>query len=113
MREDLIVPAESSEKEALAIGSRVIVEPFSPLLVRMRSEKPELVAGLEALRDLVGEEHFEKYFNSLQSLKKDEKNVMLITDNEMKRTAIERQYIGALQQAFAVQYVRVVCQPAF
>ena len=113
MREDLIVPGESSEKSSMAIGSRVIVEPFSPLLDRIRVEKPELVAGLETLRDLVGVEGFEKYFNCLQSLKKAETTVMLITDSEMKRTAIEHQYIGAIRQAFDVQYVRVVCQPSF
>ena len=113
MRDDLIVPGEGSEHAAMSIGDRVIVEPFSPLLARLKTEKPELAASFEALRDLIGVDDFEKYFNNLQSIKKADDTVMLITDREMNRTAIERQFIGAIRNVFSVTYVRVVCQPVF
>ena len=113
MREDLIVPGEASEKDAMGIGGRVIVEPFTPLIERLKTEKPALIEGLETLRVLVGEDNFEKYINNAQSIKKADDSFMLITDNEMSRTAIERSFIGPIQQAFAVKYVRIVCQPTF
>ena len=113
MRDDLIVPGEGSEHAAMAVGNRVIVEPFSPLLDRLKKEKPELAIEFEALRTLIGVDDFEKYFNNLQSIKKADETVMLITDREMNRTAIERQFLGAIRDTFAVKYVRVVCQPIF
>lgn len=111
MRKDLVVPSENEENLATVpteIRSRVITEPFSPLEERITKENPEMLPALLKLKELVGLEAFNKHINTLQNIRRNETTVMLITDKEIHRTNIEANYLPQIEEAFAVQFVRVV-----
>lgn len=111
MRKDLVVPGESEENLSTIpeeIRSRVITEPFSPLEGRIANEKPEMLPALLKLKELIGEESFNKHINTLQNIRRNETTVMLITAKEIHRTNIEANYLAQIEEAFAVQFVRVV-----
>lgn len=111
MREDLIVPNEKEESLSVMpeeIRSKVITEPFSPLEGRITIENPEMLPSLLKLKELIGVEAFDKHINTLQNIRRNATTVMLITDKELHRTNIEANYLLQIEQAFDVQFVRVV-----
>lgn len=110
MREDLIVPDESDEKIDPGCTKNVKWEPFTTLDERMAVENPALVPCLQALKEKIGIEEYNKYINGLIGLKKDDTTVMLITAKEMHRTFIEGKFREAIKEAFGVRYVRTICQ---
>lgn len=89
-------------------SAKVFTVPFSPLEQRIQAEQPELFDGLQKLKAEIGPEAFEKYFSTVQSLKRNETTVMLIVAHPMQRTSIEANYLPAIERAFDVQYVRIV-----
>ncbi len=112
MRKDLIVPDEKDEILAMPgndINTRVVTEPFTPLLGRVEKEHPHMLKSLLVLRDLIGQEDFERYINTLQNVRRNDTTVMLITDRPLQKTNIEARFLPHIQKAFAVEFVRVVC----
>lgn len=108
MRDDLVVPGEDEEKFMVVKDTKVITIPFTPLEERMAVEKPELMDGLLKLRELLGAEKFEKYISTIHNINKSGNKIMFIADTEIHRTHIERECIRAIEEAFDVEYVRIV-----
>jgi hypothetical protein len=84
--------------------------PFTPLTERVAVELPELLAGLEQLKLLIGEHDFDKYINSLISLRRSGDLLLLITGKTMYYSIIESKFIPMLKESFNVTKVRVVSQ---
>lgn len=84
--------------------------PFTPLTDRIAAETPHLVAPLAALRQAMGDADFEKYIDSLISLRKVDDQLLLITRREMNRSILMSRYLPLMQETFGVSYIRIVSQ---
>ena len=69
-----------------------------------------LQSGLAALKELVGEEDFGKYIETLVGLRRDGESLRIITDKELHRSLLERNFIVSLKQAFGVSEVQIISQ---
>lgn len=110
MREDLVVPGEHEEKFVVANDSRVVTVPFTPLEQRMAEEKPYLMEGLAMLREILGDEKFRRMISNVHNINMSGSKIMLVADNELHRTNIERECLPAIAKAFNVDNIRVVTQ---
>jgi hypothetical protein len=108
MRDDLVVPGENEEKFMVVKETKVVTIPFTPLEERMAKEKPELMEGLMKLRELLGVEKFKKHISTIHNINKSGNKIMFIADSEIHRTNLERECISCIEEAFEVEYVRVV-----
>ncbi|MDF2875171.1 MAG: hypothetical protein K0R22_1854 [Sporomusa sp.] len=84
--------------------------PFSPLTERIAQEAPQLSVALAELRAVMGTEDFERYIDSLVSLRKVGDQLLLITRREMYRSILLSRFLPAIKQCFAVRVVRIVSQ---
>lgn len=84
--------------------------PFSPLEERLATEAPQLSDALAQLRIKMGTHDFEKYINSLTSLRKVNDQVLLITKREMYRSILMSRFLPAIQESFGVKLVRIITQ---
>jgi hypothetical protein len=84
------------------------VMPFTSLEQRIAASKPHLLAGLLKLREILGEESFEKYINPLHNLSRNDTALLVLAGSAHARTHIVRECIPALQEAFSVRVVRVI-----
>ena len=109
MREDLLVPSEEEERQKVC-KTRVVTIPFTPLVERMTKEKPELVPGLEKLKELLGEAKFSKYVSPIHNINLSGQAMLIVADSELHRTNLERECIRAIREVFAVTKVRIVAQ---
>lgn len=83
---------------------------FTPLTQRLAVEKPELLPSLDQLKAMIGTQDFEKYIDSLISLKKSDDLLLLITGKTMYYSIIESKFIPMLKESFGVTKVRVISQ---
>lgn len=90
--------------------SHLTMIPFTPLRERLAVELPELLVGLDRLQSMIGEADFDKYINSLISLKKSGDLLLLITGKTMYYSIIESKFIPMLKESFSVTKVRVISQ---
>lgn len=90
--------------------SHLTTIPFTLLTERIVVENPELLIGLEKVKVAIGEQDFDKYINSLISLKKSDDLLLLITGKTMYYSIIESRFIPILKASFNVTKVRVVSQ---
>jgi len=90
--------------------SHLTTVPFTPLRERLAVEVPELLVGLDRLQSMIGEADFDKYINSLISLKKSGDLLLLITGKTMYYSIIESKFIPMLKESFNVTKVRVISQ---
>lgn len=90
--------------------SHLTTVPFTPLRERLAVELPELLVGLDRLQSMIGEADFDKYINSLISLKKSGDLLLLITGKTMYYSIIESKFIPMLKESFSVTKVRVISQ---
>ena len=95
-----IMPAPSSLKE----------EKFTPLSQRIAADQNELSAGLGKLKAALSADDFDRYIESLISLRLHGQVLWLITDRAMHRSILERKFISQLKNAFDVSHVRVISQ---
>jgi hypothetical protein len=112
MRKDLQVPDENDELAAMPAdrqNARVVVERFTPLLTRAEKDAWEILPALLRLKKMIGDENFDCHINTLQNVRRNETTVMLITDKAINKTNIEAKFLGDIEAAFGVQFVRVVC----
>jgi chromosomal replication initiation ATPase DnaA len=86
-------------------------EPFTPLVERVAQEAPELVAGLHSLQEQMLPAEFEKYINSLISVRQGKDILLLITKKEMYRSIIESKFLPMIRSSFGVDRVRIISQP--
>ena len=110
MRDDLVGPGEGEENYVLAKYTRVVTVPFTPLEQRMSKEKPYLMDGLAKLKDDLGEDRFRRLINNVHNINLSGHRIMLVADNELHRTNIERECLPAIAKAFNVTNIRVVTQ---
>lgn len=110
MREDLVVPGEGEENYVLARDARVVTIPFSPLEERMQKEKPEVFERLQKLKAIIGEETFKRLVSKLHNINYADTRIMMVAENELHRTNIEREILPAIAEAFEVTSIRVVTQ---
>lgn len=90
--------------------SHLTTVPFTPLRERLAVEMPELLVHLDRLQLMIGEADFDKYINTLISLKKSGDLLLLITGKTMYYSIIERKFIPMLKESFGVTKVRVISQ---
>lgn len=110
MRDDLVVPGEHEENFVLAKDARVVTVPFTPLEQRMAKEKPYLMEGLAKLKESLGEDSFKRLISNVHNINLSGPRIMLVADNELHRTYIERECLPAIAEAFNVTNIRVVTQ---
>ena len=110
MRDDLVVPGEHEENFVLAKDARVVTVPFTPLEQRMAKEKPYLMEGLAKLKEILGEDSFKRLISNVHNINLSGPRIMLVADNELHRTNIEREGLPAIAEAFNVTNIRVVTQ---
>lgn len=103
-------PLEVEEYLAVMSSPGLYMEKFSPLSVRLASVQPELQSGLATLKEMIGEEEFGKYIETLLGMRRDGEVLRIITDKELHRSLLERNYIPSLKQAFGVSEVRIISQ---
>lgn len=84
--------------------------PFTPLMERIESEAPHLASSLVTLKNAMGTDDFEKYINSLISVRKAGDKLLMITKKEMYRSIIIGQFLPAIKDSFAVSSVRIISQ---
>ncbi len=110
MRDDLVVPGEGEEKFVLARDARVVTVPFSPLEKRMAEEKPYVMEKLQKLKAILGEETFHRLISNVHNINYAGNRIMIVAENELHRTNIERECLPAIAEAFEVTSIRVVTQ---
>jgi hypothetical protein len=84
---------------------------FTPLEERVKAEDPELFNGLSELKAGMSGSDFEKYINSLTSMKKHGDTMFLITRNAMYKSVIELKFIKQIAESFEVSGVRLIVLP--
>lgn len=93
----------------MEINTRYTV-PFTPLEERVAQEAPHLSQGLAALKAELGADDFEKYINSLVSLRQVNDQLLIITKREMYRSIIVSRFLPAIRECFDVRFVQVINQ---
>jgi hypothetical protein len=84
---------------------------FTLLEERVKGEDPALSSGLAELKAKMAEKDFEKYINSLISLKTHGDTLFLITRNAMYKSVIELKFSKQITESFGVSGVRVIVLP--
>lgn len=84
--------------------------PFTPLDDRIAAEAPHLSPALASLRQAMGDADFDRYINSLASLKKVDDQLLIITRREMNRSILISRFLPLLKQSFGVNYIRIISQ---
>lgn len=110
MRPDLIVPQEGEENLALARDSRVVTIPFSPLEVRMKTEKPYVFERLQILKELIGDEKFKRLVSKIHNINYADTRMLIVAESELHRTNISREILPEIAKAFGVTNIRIVTQ---
>ena len=110
MRPDLVVPGEGEENYALARDSRVVTIPFSPLEVRMKTEKPYVFERLQILKELIGDEKFKRLVSKIHNINYADTRMLIVAESELHRTNISREIMPELAKAFGVTNIRIVTQ---
>jgi hypothetical protein len=90
--------------------SHLTMIPFTPLQERVALENPELMPGLDQLKVFMGAPDFDKYINSLHSLRRVDGLLLLITGKTMYYSIIESKFLPMLKESFGVTKVRIISQ---
>ncbi|WP_319203607.1 hypothetical protein [uncultured Ilyobacter sp.] len=106
----MIETNEMGEEIHIEYPDAFIVEQFTPLIERIEANKPKLLEPLKKLKTEIGEDNFEKYFNTLLDIKKFENQMMITTDRNINRSIITRQFMDHIHRCFEVDSVRIVVQ---
>lgn len=87
----------------------MIVQPFTSLMERVLNETPDLLPGLQRLKSVMTDHDYEKYIDSLSSIRKGHGMLLLITRQEMFRSVIERNFLNEIKKSFDVERIRIIC----
>ena len=103
-------PEGIEENLAVMSSPGLHMEEFTPLSARLAFAQQGLQPGLVMLKGLIGEEEFGKYIETLLGMRRDGEVLRIITDKELHRSLLERNFIPSLKQAFGVSEVRIISQ---
>lgn len=81
---------------------------FTPIEERIKAERPQLAEGMEKLKNILGEDVYNKRISSLVNITKSGEVLMVVAGSFMERSMLERDCIPAFKDAFGVSKVRVV-----
>jgi hypothetical protein len=91
-------------------ASHVTAVTFTTLEERMLFHHSELTDGLLDLKKKIREQEYEKYINSLISLRKNGDKLLLITGYAVHKSIIEGKFLHLIKEVFDVSDVRIVSQ---
>ena len=83
------------------------VEKLTPLEERL-NDKPGMTESLKKLKELIGEDKYEKFFSETKNINKRDDLLLIMADNFFHRSMIERDYIPAVKEAFNVKRVQII-----
>ena len=108
MTEDFVgIGGKLEEKFVGAVDSTLTAEAFVPFEIRAVQEKPQLVAGLKALKELMGSAVFDKTVNQVQNINLGENAMLIVAGKEQIRTAL-LPYEPSIKKAFSIQNVKII-----
>lgn len=81
---------------------------LTPIEERIKAERPQLVEGMTRLKNILGEDIYNKRISSLVNITRSGETLMVVAGSFMERSMLERDCIPALKEAFGVTKVRVV-----
>ena len=81
---------------------------LTPIEERIKEERPELSEGMTRLREILGEDTYQKRISSLVNITRSGETIMVVASSFLERSMLERDCIPALKEAFGVSKVRVV-----
>lgn len=84
---------------------------FTPLEERIKAEDPALTKSISRLKDEMAADDFDKYINSLTSMKKHGDTIFLITRNARFKSVIEMKFMKQITECFGVSGFRVMVMP--
>lgn len=109
MAEDFLGMSGKLEESFVgAANSKLVQVAFETLEARAAKEKPQLVAGLKALKEAMGSEEFERLVNALENVNLGDNALLMLTGDEKVRTALTAKWLPAIKAAFGVDNVRIV-----
>ena len=88
MRPDLVVPGENEENFVVARDARVVTVPFSPIEKRFAKEKPQLMPGLQKLREELGDAEFDRLITRIHNINVSGERCLIVAESELHRTFI-------------------------
>jgi len=100
-----------NDEFVLEVEDKLELVKFTTLGERTKKDKPELLEGLNKLKDLIEEKDFNKYINRLIDVKKHDDQLLVITGSEMHRSVIMSKYLKLIKECFDVEKIRVITQP--
>jgi len=95
-----------AEKEWFVGNPHLSAEMLSPIEGRVTSEK--LREGLENLREILGQEKYDRYIAPLHSIARNADSMLIRAANMRERTLLERECLPAIKDAFQVRIVRII-----
>ncbi len=109
MAEDFLGMSGKLEESFVdAVNSKLVQVAFETLEERAAKEKPQLLAGLKALKEAMGEGEFERLVNALENVNLGENALLMLTGNEKVRTELTAKWLPVIKAAFGVDNVRIV-----
>lgn len=105
-----IVYNDEGREILLESSDYINTEKFTPLSIRIEKNKPYLIEPLKKLKNHIGDNDFEKYFNTLLDIKVHEKYMIISTDKNINRTIIIDKFMSEIKDIFDVDKVRVIVQ---
>jgi len=96
------------EEVLMADNKRICTSKFTPLMERMKKEKPDIADCLAKIREKIGEETFDKRFNVLQNINRAGSRLLIVSGSERLRTLLIRDHLKDITDAFGVDNVRIV-----
>lgn len=93
---------------SLRDNPNVNVEELTPLAVRLEKTRPHLLANLDRLKEMMGEETYMRLINPMNNVTKSGPMLLMVAGDLVQRSLLERDYIPQIKEAFEVQMVRIV-----
>lgn len=108
MTEDFVgIGGKLEERFVCAQDSTLTAEAFRPFEERAALEKPQLLAGLKALKLLIGEDVFNKTINQVQNINLGENAMLIVAGKEQLRTAL-LPLEPLIKKAFNIASVKII-----
>lgn len=113
MKRKILISSMETECDEFFLDCNCSLErvDFTPLEERVKAEDPALSGGLAELKTKMAESDFQKYINSLTSLKIHGDTIFLITQNASHKSVIELKFIKQITGCFGVSGFRVIVLP--
>lgn len=109
MAEDFLGMSGKLEESFVgAVNGKLVQVAFEALEERAAQEKPQLLAGLKALKEVMGSDEFNRLINSLENVNLGNNALLMLTGDEKVRTALTAKWLPAIKAAFGVDNVRIV-----